>query len=1020
MMALSFSSAIIGGDELLATSEPAFISMSLLSLFTGMIIHVHQSTVPFITAGPYTSLSPLLASVAHGFSVQCAPDAWLPTTMVCFSLLSIASGVLLRVLAHPRVRLGKAAAYLPAPVLMGMMVAIAVTLVISALQLATGVVVFQTSPLGPLLLRPVPSDPALLRRAGLQAACALAVGGSLFCCRFAKRSASVLLTPLVLLVAILLFQLVAFCLGTPTAELRESRWLSRELVLESPLDAFASTSELVGGLLGGRVDWSALFDLRTSPLQALPVYCCVDILLVAGTLPALIMMPTPQDRAHVDADSELATAGASAIIQGLLGIPASGYFVGTSMQHRDLRGSRRSGWIIVGMCGCCLLLGPLLASSVPRFVLGGLFVNFAVGYVSSASTIAMTSSEIAVLVVTAVTYVGLGAMAGLMVGLVFTCLHFVIEQSYIEAGALVEAANFGSPGTASRRGSLQSGAGSSLAPNPAGAGPEHVSIALHLKGVLFFATTHALTAEILRNVQEHGSSTSGSVLLNFGRVQSVDVSTIHTLKQLAEELAVRNWQLKCTGLRSRLAARFAKVGLAVIVAVPPSSAGGAGGKPAASAAVPAPLGQTTGLLASQPLSPVRQSPLRPSLDGSSLFDHVRANDTAGPPVESPGRASRRMEEGTAVETAVASHASSPKPRQPKSVWLQRPAELDASVGKRFGGASQHASLGAGGALCGGGGLLRYAQMGNDSADSLVSTASAGAGAPGALSSCVMHVEPSIPRVSSKGLYAIPNDSVESLHAYLASSSRAQSYSSACPRHAAISEQGTPPPPMLKAESSLGALPTFGFAPVGCSPVRLRRSSGESVGGNYDGALLIATHGEEEEVALRASAHDDGKAEGTPAAAGAQRLPAAPPSLIPEDLSQLTSLFKSYGTSERVAAQATILRSNDSEIATEVAFLVEGDAIQWRSRKALGGEALAHKSLATLKTSGSLIGGAEVVLANPRHFEARMLSDGEVVRLSIQEMMRIRVEQPEAWELILLKSLQGQTNIVNEALFAVEA
>jgi len=50
----------------------------------------------------------------------------------------------------------------------------------------------------------------------------------------------------------------------------------------------------------------------------------------------------------------------------------------------------------------------------------------------------------------------------------------------------------------------------------------------------------------------------------------------------------------------------------------------------------------------------------------------------------------------------------------------------------------------------------------------------------------------------------------------------------------------------------------------------------------------------------------------------------------------------------------------------------------------------------------------------------MLADGEIVRLAIHEMMRIRVERPDVWEVILLKSLQGQTNIVNEALFSVES
>jgi anti-anti-sigma regulatory factor len=229
--------------------------------------------------------------------------------------------------------------------------------------------------------------------------------------------------------------------------------------------------------------------------------------------------------------------------------------MGTTMQHRDMRGSRSSGWMIVGLCGACLLLGPVLSSTVPRFVLGGLFLNFGASFLTSATTVAMTPSEYFVLWLTAGTYVGLGGMAGLAVGFVFTCLNFVVEQSQLEAAELVESVERGKPQLVPAND-----------PTDGSVPVRKQNIAIALKGTLFFATTHHLTDELLRSVERFGPGSSGIVLLNFSKVQSVDVSAIFTIKQLSEQLAARGWELKCSGLRSRLASRFASAGIVIVAA----------------------------------------------------------------------------------------------------------------------------------------------------------------------------------------------------------------------------------------------------------------------------------------------------------------------------------------------------------------------------------------------------------------------------------------------------------------------
>jgi hypothetical protein len=137
-----------------------------------------------------------------------------------------------------------------------------------------------------------------------------------------------------------------------------------------------------------------------------------------------------------------------------------------------------------------------------------------------------------------------------------------------------------------------------------------------------------------------------------------------------------------------------------------------------------------------------------------------------------------------------------------------------------------------------------------------------------------------------------------------------------------------------------------------------------------------------------------------------------PSLIPESRLQFAELFRSLGRVEQVFAAATILHPDDNVVATDVVFLEAGDALQWRDRKMMDRSA----QLATLKTAGTVIGASEVVVGSPRRFEARMLTDGRIVRLSAADLMRLRASRPDVWEMILLKALEGQTNVVNDTLF----
>lgn len=1131
MMSLSFSGAIVGGNVVLAQHEATFISMSLLSQLTGMIVLNRYSSIPFITAGPSTSLAPIFGAVAQSFARQCAPEAWMPTTIVCFMLLSFFSGLVLYTLSHPRIRMGHAAAFLPTPVLMGTMVAIGFTLMVASVQISTGIVVLVTSPDGPIEYRgeALPTEGPAILRAALQAGSALVVGTLLFCCRFFKRQTAILMMPTIMLASILIFYAVALlAVGADDASLRASKWLAPKMTLKSPLDAFASSRELLGGLSGGHVDWVRLFDLRTSPLQVFPLFCAVNILLVVGFLPVLMRLPPPAEREAVDPDHELKVNGLAAMAGGSLGVPAASYLIGCSMQHRDLRGDRASGKFIIVQSAMCLVLGPTIASIVPRFILGGLFLNFGFAYCASASTLAMTRSEHLVLWSTATAYVCLGGMVGLMLGLILTSIVFIVEQSQLDAAELVDSVD-----------KEAKPAGGSGEPAEGAARPQNIAIAL--KGSIFFATAHHLTEEIVRMVDAIGPQAVGgsSVCLNFTRVQAVDVSAIHALRELQDKLGTRNWELRCSGLRSRLAARFLRVGLCVAPAPGSAAAATPGDEPTAAAPPAGPPGalvraQSATNLAPPPAALARQPTFTRQASIVRPLATVVASFTS-PKVGSPGGSAhgwarvRQRAHATKVVAALlpeggveagsadnsgASFRGTSK-RQAKAAALaylgdslfghgsdevelaelatatQQPTQpsqpmptlsracsradvlsasgldaagaLDADAAATRGGTAvrplQAVDEFAGAAEPAErqprkGGGLNYS-LNNDSHESLHHDERAAG-----FDATTVPRHGAAPRGLGKLRYAIPNDSVESLHhplqhtgstvglgqfggrsnilpndsveslALLAGLSSARAGGSAESEHSAPHPlgRGWHKPASASAASPAGG----GFAQHDSPPSGARERSHSVVSplllDHHSVPLHTAGLYDAEPITTSASEHalGGGGELGEHGAGGDGRPPslsrsASEPAahaseersaLVSSDLGRFGEMFRLLGCVEDAPAQTTILSPTGGEVATDCIYILAGDALLWIDRRLMD----AAESRASFKVAGSIIGAAEVLLATARQSEVRMLTDGQIVRLSTANLMRLRESSPTAWEILILKALQAQANTANDNLF----
>lgn len=538
IMTFSFSSGILA-------KSPTFDSLCMLSLWLAMAIHLYLSTVPSVVAVPNASLGPLMLTMARGVAARIAAeqsgkDAEM-TIVVSFALISIVSGAVQLALSEARLGASsfsaEAAGYIPFPVLRGVMTAIGLMQLVSGFELAGEVVVFESPPLGHC--RVVGPPGGLQARHALLAAPTFVLGAALFAVGCVDTTLSLVRSaakPFLLAFAIVAFYAVSWLSDVDSSSLRRLGWLGPMPDSEPFYAAFLNIGTAVAER---KVAWDVVFS-ADGIILVLPVYIIVHLVTLLVQLPALTAVAP-----EVQFDKELKSSGVSSLCPGLVG-GVSGYHALVSiLLHKELGGDRASGAAIACLCAACWMAGPTLAASVPRFVLGGIYVYFGLSLSLSNTILArerLSKSDKALLVLTASSYISLGSAFGVLVGIVLTSLKVVFVLSQEVRSSLIEQVR-------SEQLSQQE---------------VHVTIAL--RGVIFFATTVPLASSILAVVREKESApgfTRGVVTLDFSHVQSMDASAIHALVQLSVALGSRGWLLTCSGMRSRLRAKCKSVGLRV-------------------------------------------------------------------------------------------------------------------------------------------------------------------------------------------------------------------------------------------------------------------------------------------------------------------------------------------------------------------------------------------------------------------------------------------------------------------------
>jgi SulP family sulfate permease len=322
---------------------------------------------------------------------------------------------------------------------------------------------------------------------------------------------------------------------------------------------------LVIGPVGGTVESMALSAVEHwRAIGRLQLHDLGLVLVPAATLAVLLSIDTLKTcvivdaltRSRHDSNRELIGQGTGNIAAALAGgVPGAGT-LGATLVNLNSGGNTRLSGILEGLFALAafLLLGNLM-SWVPLAALAGILLVVGARMVDLQSfyLLKQKSTLFDFIVVAAVvaTAIGVNLIAAAGVGLGLSILLFVREQI---GGTVVRRKSYGNQ-TFSKKSRL----------------PEEVAIlerkgvgtaVYELQGNLFFGTTDQLFTEL-----EPDLKTRKYVVLDMRRVQSVDFTAAHLLKQIEAQLAERNGVLIFSDLPHHLPtgqdleAYFAQLGL---------------------------------------------------------------------------------------------------------------------------------------------------------------------------------------------------------------------------------------------------------------------------------------------------------------------------------------------------------------------------------------------------------------------------------------------------------------------------
>ncbi len=326
----------------------------------------------------------------------------------------------------------------------------------------------------------------------------------------------------------------------------------------------ADNALVVGRLPGGIAGtWSALgarwsglrgFDAEMFKSAAMPA-ATLSLLLSVDTLKTCVVVDTLTRSRH-DSDRELRGQGLGNLVSAVFGGTAGAGAMGVTLVNINSGGTTRLSGVLAGAFTLIALLvaGPLVAW-VPVPALAGILLVVAWRMFDRKSLRLLrrrsTQLDFAVSAAVIVAAVSIDLIAAAGIGIALAALLFLRDLS---RGSVVRRKASGAVVTSrQRRLSVERAALRELGT---------ATIICELQGSLFFGTTDQLLSELDADLK-----TCRFVILDLKRVQSVDFTAVHMLKQIEDRLHERDGRLLLCQLQHNLPtgqdleSYFAEVGL---------------------------------------------------------------------------------------------------------------------------------------------------------------------------------------------------------------------------------------------------------------------------------------------------------------------------------------------------------------------------------------------------------------------------------------------------------------------------
>ncbi|KAK3274893.1 hypothetical protein CYMTET_16949, partial [Cymbomonas tetramitiformis] len=539
---ISFASLVFttAMDDEITQGLPSGISMYLLSTAVTCAYIALFSNFQYVVASPQDTPSLVLAEMSVVVSRMLDdedPGVKLPTMFFLIVISSWISSLVFLLIGY-----FKASSYVqvtPYPVIGGFLASVGITSIRGAFTLMAG-----TAPEKDLakFLRP---ESLLAISLGLGVLAALRVLPSRMKLLLHSKGFYILGNMsgiLVIILPIPLFFIVLLGLGYSIGDAQDGGFLF-DSVPQEPFYSLWEKFEVKEGLSNMlRVLWAQVSNANIFEMVGLCIITC--LLNVAG------LSASDEENTALDFDHELKVAGQASLLASSIGGTIGLHQLGTSINTRKDGGTHRlSGLTAAAFCFAVFVSGVPVTSVIPKFVLGGIFLN--IGYTLMRQWLydarpSMATRDYNIMLTIVIVTLFAGILAGLVVGLVMSTSVFIARSAArspvvcsMRADKYVKA-NLDKKKFASSRGT----------------GDPNVHI-IKFQGMLFFGVTLKVNQALSDAL--HGEGESGApmvIILDMALTDEVDATILKAFVKFIQTAEGQGVPVVFCGMRSKVRHTF--------------------------------------------------------------------------------------------------------------------------------------------------------------------------------------------------------------------------------------------------------------------------------------------------------------------------------------------------------------------------------------------------------------------------------------------------------------------------------